>query len=154
MRGSMEPKSSKGVVLAAAGMMLPSIIVCADTSGAPSNNESAPSIATAQNGDAAVPREEAVTAPEQLATVVVTATKRASTAQTAPLSLTAVTSEEIASRGITDFETLAQSVPGLAMRSSGGPGQTEFEMRGLNSQGGNSSVVGFYLDEIPLSSPT
>ena len=151
----MEPKRSKGMVLAAAaGMMLPSITVCADTGGAPSNNESAPSSATAQNSDAAVPREEAVTAPEQLATVVVTATKRASTAQTAPLSLTAVTSEEIASRGITDFETLAQSVPGLAMRSSGGPGQTEFEMRGLNSQGGNSSVVGFYLDEIPLSSPT
>jgi outer membrane receptor protein involved in Fe transport len=34
-----------------------------------------------------------------------------------------------------------------------GPGQTEFEMRGLNSSGGNTSMVGLYLDEIPLSSP-
>jgi iron complex outermembrane recepter protein len=38
------------------------------------------------------------------------------------------------------------------MRSAG-PGQTEFEMRGLSSAGGNSSMVGFYLDETPLSSP-
>jgi outer membrane receptor protein involved in Fe transport len=38
------------------------------------------------------------------------------------------------------------------MRTSG-PGQTEFEMRGLNSAGGNASVVGFYLDETALSSP-
>jgi iron complex outermembrane recepter protein len=38
------------------------------------------------------------------------------------------------------------------MKSSG-PGQTEFEMRGLASVGGNSAVVGFYLDEVPLSAP-
>ena len=51
-----------------------------------------------------------------------------------------------------DFNSLAQSVPGISMRTSG-PGQTEFEMRGLNSAGGNTSQVGFYLDETPLSSP-
>src|SRR5579862_8541576 len=38
------------------------------------------------------------------------------------------------------------------MRSAG-PGQTEFEMRGLNSAGGNTSMVGFYLDETRLFSP-
>jgi hypothetical protein len=38
------------------------------------------------------------------------------------------------------------------MRTAG-PGQTEFEMRGLNSAGGSTSMVGFYLDETPLSSP-
>jgi iron complex outermembrane receptor protein len=53
---------------------------------------------------------------------------------------------------LTDFNSLAQTVPGIAMRTSG-PGQTEFEMRGLNSAGGNASVVGFYLDETALSSP-
>ncbi len=40
------------------------------------------------------------------------------------------------------------------MRTSGpGPNLTEFEMRGLNSAGGSTSMVGFYLDETPLSSP-
>jgi len=67
-------------------------------------------------------------------------------------SITAVSGTDIADRGLVDFNSLAQSVPGIAMRTSG-PGQTEFEMRGLNSAGGNTSMVGFYLDETPLSSP-
>jgi iron complex outermembrane recepter protein len=89
---------------------------------------------------------------DQLQEVVVTAEKRTSDVQNTGASITAVTSEEIADRGIVDFNSLAQSVPGIAMRTSG-PGQTEFEMRGLNSAGGNTSQVGFYLDETPLSSP-
>jgi iron complex outermembrane receptor protein len=89
---------------------------------------------------------------DQLQEVVVTATKRTTDVQNTGASITAVTSQEIADRGIVDFNSLAQSVPGIAMRTSG-PGQTEFEMRGLNSAGGNTSQVGFYLDETPLSSP-
>src|SRR5579863_3944480 len=89
---------------------------------------------------------------DQLQEVVVTAEKRASTVQDTGASITAVSSQEIVDRGIVDFNSLATSVPGIAMRSAG-PGQTEFEMRGLNSAGGNSSMVGFYLDETPLSSP-
>ena len=89
---------------------------------------------------------------DQLQEVVVTATKRTTDVQSTGASITAVTSQEIADRGIVDFNSLAQSVPGIAMRTSG-PGQTEFEMRGLNSAGGNTSQVGFYFDEVPLSSP-
>jgi len=91
-------------------------------------------------------------AGDQLQEVVITAEKRTSTVQTTAASITAVSSQEIADRGIVDFTSLAQSVPGISMRTSG-PGQTEFEMRGLNSAGGNTSQVGFYLDETPLSSP-
>jgi outer membrane receptor protein involved in Fe transport len=89
---------------------------------------------------------------DQLQEVVVTAEKRTSTVQDTAASITAVSAQEIADRGIVDFNSLATSVPGIAMRSAG-PGQTEFEMRGLSSAGGNSSMVGFYLDETPLSSP-
>ena len=89
---------------------------------------------------------------DQLPQVVVTATKRTSTVQETAASITAVSAQDIADRGIVDFNSLAQSVPGIAMRTSG-PGQTEFEMRGLNSAGGNTSMVGFYLDETPLSAP-
>jgi outer membrane receptor protein involved in Fe transport len=91
-------------------------------------------------------------AADEIPQVVVTATKRESTVQETAASITAVSSEDIADRGLVDFNSLAQSVPGIAMRTSG-PGQTEFEMRGLNSAGGNTSMVGFYLDETPLSSP-
>ena len=89
---------------------------------------------------------------DELATVVVTATKRKTLAQSTPISMTVITSADIANRGVTDFNTLSQGVPGLAMRTSG-PDQTEYEMRGLNSAGGNTSMVGVYLDEIALSAP-
>jgi iron complex outermembrane recepter protein len=89
---------------------------------------------------------------DQLPEVIVTATKRVSTVQETSASITAVSQQDIIDRGIVDFNSLATSVPGISMRTSG-PGQTEFEMRGLNSAGGNTSQVGFYLDEVPLSSP-
>jgi iron complex outermembrane recepter protein len=106
--------------------------------------------------EGAVAQEAApAAAPEAgggLQEVVVTAEKRSTNIQDTPISITAVSAEDIAARGLTDFNSLAVSVPGLSMRTSG-PGQTEFEMRGLNSSGGNTSMVGFYLDETPLSSP-
>jgi iron complex outermembrane recepter protein len=89
---------------------------------------------------------------DQLPQVVVTATKRTSTVQETAASITAVSAEDIADRGVVDFNSLAQSIAGISMRTAG-PGQTEFEMRGLNSAGGNTSMVGFYLDETPLSAP-
>jgi iron complex outermembrane receptor protein len=84
--------------------------------------------------------------------IVVTAEKRASTVQDTPISITAVSGADLAARGITDFSTLAAETPGISMRNNG-PGQTEFEMRGMTSSGGNSPTVGFYLDDVPMTSP-
>jgi iron complex outermembrane receptor protein len=88
---------------------------------------------------------------DQLTEVTVTATRRSTTVQTTPISITALTADQIASRGIVDVDSLVSSVPDIAVRNTGGPGEMEFEIRGLNSQGGNSSMVGMYLGEIPLS---
>jgi iron complex outermembrane recepter protein len=83
---------------------------------------------------------------------VVTAQKRVSTLQETPISITAVSGDELQARGITNFSTLAQSTPGVSLKSEG-PGQTEIELRGMTSSGGNSPTVGFYLDDIPLTAP-
>jgi outer membrane receptor protein involved in Fe transport len=88
----------------------------------------------------------------RLTEIVVTATKRKTLAQDTPISMTVLTAANIADRGLTDFNTLAQGIPGLSMRTSG-PNETEYEMRGLNSSGGNTSMVGVYLDDIALSAP-
>ena len=88
----------------------------------------------------------------RLTEIVVTATKRRTLAQDTPISMTVLTAANIADRGLTDFNTLAQGIPGLSMRTSG-PNETEYEMRGLNSSGGNTSMVGVYLDDIALSAP-
>ncbi len=87
-----------------------------------------------------------------LTEVMVTATKRESTVQNTPVSVTAVSGLDIEERGLTNLTGLVQSVPGLSMRTSG-PGQTEFEMRGMASTGGNSPTVGFYLGDTPLTAP-
>jgi outer membrane receptor protein involved in Fe transport len=89
----------------------------------------------------------------QLEEIIVTAEKRESTVQTTPISLTAVSGQDIQDRGLTDLGNLVQSVPGVSIRSSG-PGMTEFEMRGVASTGGNSPTVGFYYDDTSLTAPS
>jgi outer membrane receptor protein involved in Fe transport len=89
----------------------------------------------------------------QLEEIVVTAEKRESTVQTTPISLTAVSGQDIQDRGLTDLANLAVSVPGVSIRTSG-PGMTEFEMRGVASTGGNSPTVGFYYDDTSLTAPS
>ena len=87
-----------------------------------------------------------------LGEIVVTAQKRSAPADKTPISLTAVSGAEIAARGVSSFADIAASTPGVSIKSMGS-GQTEFEMRGMASSGGNSPTVGFYLDDIPLTSP-
>jgi outer membrane receptor protein involved in Fe transport len=87
-----------------------------------------------------------------LAEVVVTAEKRVSTVQDTPISITAVSGEDLQERGISSVMAVAQATPGVSLKSEG-PGQTEIEMRGMTSSGGNSATVGYYLDDIPLTAP-
>jgi iron complex outermembrane receptor protein len=82
--------------------------------------------------------------------IVVTAEKRDSTVQATPISMTALSSADLAQENITTVENLVGAVPGVSIRSAG-PGQTEYEMRGLGSSGGSTATVGFYIDETPLS---
>jgi len=87
-----------------------------------------------------------------LGEIVVTAQKYQSTVQSTPFSLSALSGQQLADAGIAGVEDLTRDVPGFSMRSAG-PGQSEYEARGLASNGGSSPTVGFYLDEIPLSPP-
>jgi iron complex outermembrane recepter protein len=84
--------------------------------------------------------------------IVVTAEKRESTVQKTPISLTAISGEELQAQGTLDLLSVAQQVPGVSVRSAG-PGQTEFDIRGISSSGGTSPTVGFYIDEVPLTPP-
>jgi outer membrane receptor protein involved in Fe transport len=84
--------------------------------------------------------------------IVVTAEKRSSTVLKTPISITVFTGADLQSQGLTDLVSVAQEVPGVSFKTSG-PGQTEFEIRGLTSTGGESPTVGFYLDETALTPP-
>src|SRR5580658_5237522 len=84
--------------------------------------------------------------------ITVTAEKFSSTIQNTPISISALSGDQLTAAGLTRIEDIAHEIPGLSMRSAG-PGLTEYEARGLASNGGAAPTVGFYLDEIPLSPP-
>jgi iron complex outermembrane recepter protein len=94
----------------------------------------------------------AVSSKHELEEIVVTAEKRSSTVQKTPISMTAISGQELQERGVNGIEQALQEVPGVSFASAG-PGQTQFEIRGLSQDGGESPTVGFYLDETPLTPP-
>ncbi len=95
---------------------------------------------------------DAVAESSGLEEITVTAEKFTSTIQNTPISISALSGDQLAAAGLTRIEDIAHEIPGLSMRSAG-PGLTEYEARGLASNGGAAPTVGFYLDEIPLSPP-
>jgi iron complex outermembrane receptor protein len=108
-----------------------------------------PAVAGLWAGSAAAQQQQSSQAG-QLEEIIVTAEKRESTIETTSISITAVSGDDIVNRGFTDLASLMQTVPGVSIRTSG-PGMTEFEMRGVASNGGNSPTVGFYFDDTPLT---
>ncbi len=86
----------------------------------------------------------------ELEEIVVTAEKRESTVQATPIAITALSTADLAEENITTVEDMVGKVPGISLRTSG-PGQTEYEARGLSAGGGSAATVGFYLDETPIS---
>jgi outer membrane receptor protein involved in Fe transport len=88
----------------------------------------------------------------ELAEIIVTAEKRDSTIQKTPISITAISGDALTAQGTTNMLEVAQETPGVSFRTAG-PGQTEFEVRGLASSGGATATVGYYLDDIPISPP-
>jgi iron complex outermembrane receptor protein len=82
--------------------------------------------------------------------IIVTAEKRESTVQATPIAMTALSAGDLAEENIGSIQDLVGAIPGISLRTAG-PGQTEYEMRGLGSAGGSVATVGFYIDETPLS---
>jgi outer membrane receptor protein involved in Fe transport len=105
-------------------------------------------LGTARAEDTAPPAGAADTLQE----IVVTAEKRESTVQKTPLSITAVTGSDLQARGLSSAQDLVQAVPGIAVASAG-PGQAQYEIRGLSASGGESPTIGFYLGETPITPP-
>src|ERR1700676_1895814 len=84
--------------------------------------------------------------------ITVTAERFVSTIQNTPISISALSGDQLAAAGLTRIQDIVHEVPGLSMRYASA-GLTEYEARGLASNGGAAPTVGFYLDEIPLSPP-
>jgi iron complex outermembrane recepter protein len=70
--------------------------------------------------------------------ITVTAQKRVSTVHDTPISISAVSGDDLLARGVASLASLAQGTPGVSLKSEG-PSQTEIEMRGTASRVANST---------------
>ncbi|MEY3703084.1 MAG: hypothetical protein RLZZ561_704 [Pseudomonadota bacterium] len=101
--------------------------------------------------------QSATTAPpsgEEATEIVVTANRRQESIQKVSLSITAVTGDMLKEAGITDYESLVRSVPGVV--STGGSNISKMTMRGIETSQTTSSVgaqrsVSIYIDDLPLT---
>ena len=107
-------------------------------------------------GGGAVEKPGAAPAGNSLVTleeIIVTAQKREERLSETPLSITAISSQTLASLGATQFRDIANTVPSLNFTTAG-VGQTQVNLRGITTGGNVSPTVGIYVDEVPYGSST
>lgn len=154
-------------------VVLLGILLTAGIGGAASGGDPAASSSEASAGQEAATQEKA-TDEEQAPTdkdaqaaavaqalkdakfkgeIVVTAQKREQNAQEVPISIVALSGESLEELGVQDVQNLGDQVAGLEIVNVQ-PGQNSFASRGVTVIGGSietNSVVGYYVDEIPIS---
>ncbi|MCH9828715.1 MAG: TonB-dependent receptor [Gammaproteobacteria bacterium] len=85
--------------------------------------------------------------------VVVTARRRKESAQITPVSLTALSGEDLFRAGIKEIRDLTASVPGVNFTGAGASINTVFSIRGMSRGvvGSGQPAVVTYVNEVPLS---
>jgi len=85
--------------------------------------------------------------------IVVTAQKRAESAQDIGISITAFSGAQLADKGVSTAEDLAMFTPGLMVNETAATGVPVYTLRGVGFQDystGASSTVGLYFDEVAM----
>ncbi|MFV3074301.1 TonB-dependent receptor [Niveispirillum fermenti] len=94
----------------------------------------------------------------ELTEIIVTARKRAENIMKTPVSVTAVTAEEIEQRGIASVQNLSEQTPGFNINNNfSGRGDRSFQqliLRGFTPATTDSTPVATFIDGVPVSSPT
>jgi iron complex outermembrane recepter protein len=86
--------------------------------------------------------------------IVVTAERREQRLIDVPLSISAVTGDDLARLNATQLRDYANTIPGLTISSNGGAGQNQLTIRGVTSGSDVSSTVGVYVDDVPYGGST
>jgi iron complex outermembrane receptor protein len=110
------------------------------------------SAALAQEG-APTPQSTAAE-PFVMGDVVVTARRRTEVLQDVPLTVNAVTSQQLDKLNIRRFEDIASVVPGLSMSTNANGIGAVASVRGVNydvNASGNNGTIEFYLNDAPIS---
>jgi iron complex outermembrane receptor protein len=82
----------------------------------------------------------------QLQEIVVTSTRREENLSKVPISVTALTQEDMDTKGIKDIIDVVRFTPGIAIDNSG---TNNISIRGISSTGG-AGTTGIYIDDTPI----
>jgi iron complex outermembrane recepter protein len=86
-------------------------------------------------------------------TVIVTATRREETVQDLPFSVTAVNGDDLAEQGVSDYEDLVRTIPGVV--ATGLSSINKLTIRGIETSQTTSALsqnsVAIYRDDLPLT---
>src|SRR6202790_5117323 len=82
----------------------------------------------------------------QLQEIVVTSTRREESLSKVPISVTALTQEDMDTKGIKDIVDVVRFTPGIAIDNSG---TNNISIRGISSTGG-AGTTGIYIDDTPI----
>jgi outer membrane receptor protein involved in Fe transport len=82
----------------------------------------------------------------QLQEIVVTSTRREESLSKVPISVTAMTQEDMDTKGIKDILDIVRFTPGIAIDNSG---TNNIAIRGISSTGG-AGTTGIYIDDTPI----
>ena len=91
----------------------------------------------------------AATAPAPaggLEEIVVTATRREESISKVPISITALSQDDLDQKGIRDFSEMVRFTPGVSIDTSG---TNAISIRGISSSGG-AGTTGIYIDDTPI----
>jgi iron complex outermembrane receptor protein len=110
-----------------------------------------PLVALATDADpgaagAAAPADAGAAETPGLQEVVVTATRREQSLSKVPISITAMSADDMEARGIKDIGDLARFTPGINVDTAG---TDKISIRGISSSGG-SGTTGIYIDDTPI----
>jgi iron complex outermembrane recepter protein len=92
----------------------------------------------------------------ELASIVVTAQRRQESAQEVPISLSTLTSDDLAARDVKTVNDIAYLAPSVQVEPQFGSGQVSFRIRGVGFNdyaSNNSPTVGVYVDEVAYPLP-
>ncbi len=108
-------------------------------------------VAPAVLGVAALAATAPVELRAELEEIVVTAQRRAQTLDRVPLSVSAITSDDIELRGIRDFASYLAAIPGASMQdTSAVGGEIKFRGIGPGQNAQMSPTTAIYLGEVPV----
>src|SRR5271166_3766945 len=88
---------------------------------------------------------------DTLQEITVTANKRSEDIEEVPISITAVTGEDLIEKHIQSYDDITRAIPGVNFNSvSGTEGTTNIEIRGVSSTSG-SATTGLYIDDVSIT---